>query len=204
TWRSTSNLGDHDNREAAQENEEELVLVIRGELLKKYPNAVIYAQRARWQRKPDGSIDNTQERRLEDQPSVAANTKTPLYEARVDIGDDPTDDPGWFFVIQERPGEPRFGFDIERDGDLNVWNDLAWPDVLTGTDHFIRLNAGTVTRNLLEPTAPEVEEKVEQWNEDKFLSWNKDIDAATAAYIMFQAPVMVAVHAAEMLPPAET
>ncbi|HEY6189581.1 MAG TPA: hypothetical protein VIW80_18150 [Pyrinomonadaceae bacterium] len=222
TWRRTSNLGDHDNREAARENEEELVLVIRGELLKKYPNAVIYAQRAKWQRKANGSIDNTKERRLEDQPTVEANTKTPLYEARVDpdifffgfdltasearggIGDDPTDDPGWFFIIQERPGEPRFGFDIERDGDLNVWNDLAWPDVLTGTDQFIRLNESTVTRNLVEPTSPEVQEKVEQWEEDKFLSWNKDIDAATAAYIMFQAPVMVAVHAAEMLPPAES
>lgn len=222
TWRRSSNLGDHDNREAGLESEEELVLVIRGELLKKYPNAVIYAQRAKWQRKPNGTIDKTKERRLEDQPSVAANTKTPLYEARVDpdifffgfdltasvarggIGDDPTDDPGWFFIIQERPGEPRFGFDVEREGDLNVWNDLAWPDVLSGADEFIRLNASTVTQTLVKPTSPEVQEKVEQWEEDRFLRWHSDTDAAEAAYIMFQAPVMVAVHAAEMLPPAET
>ena len=60
------------------ENEEELVLVIRGELLKRYPNAVIYAHRACWQRKTrhargqrqepclrSGPIDNTQERRLD-------------------------------------------------------------------------------------------------------------------------------------------
>ena len=33
------------------ENEDELVLVIRGELLKRYPTAVIYAHRACWQRK---------------------------------------------------------------------------------------------------------------------------------------------------------
>ncbi|MGH8602301.1 MAG: hypothetical protein ACREXR_05845, partial [Gammaproteobacteria bacterium] len=216
TWRLSSNLGDHDHREAGRENEEELALVIRGELLKKYPNAVIYAQRAKWQLKDDGTIDNTKERRLEDSPSVEANTKTPLYEARVEpdifffgfdltasiarggIGDDPTDDPGWFFVIQERPGEPRFGFDIEREGDLNVWNDLAWPDVLLGADPFIRLNASTVTRTLTEPTAPEVQEKVVQWEEDQFLRWHKDSDAAEVAYIMFQAPVMVAVHAAEM------
>jgi hypothetical protein len=172
--------------------------------------------------KDDGTIDNTQERRLEDQPTVEANTNTPLYEARVEpdifffgfdltasiarggIGDDPTDDPGWFFVIQERPGEPRFGFDIERAGDLNVWNDLAWPDVLVGGDSFIRLNASTITRTVTEPTAPEAQEKVEQWEEDQFLRWHKDSDAAEVAYIMFQAPVMVAVHAAEMLPPAET
>ena len=33
------------------------MLVIRGELLKKYPNAVIYAQRARVAARADGAID---------------------------------------------------------------------------------------------------------------------------------------------------
>ena len=55
--------------------------------------------------------------------------QTPLYEARVDpditffgfdltvsrargaSGEHPNDEAGWFFVIKERPGEPRFGFD---------------------------------------------------------------------------------------------
>ncbi|NBQ70516.1 MAG: hypothetical protein EBU46_17460, partial [Nitrosomonadaceae bacterium] len=41
-WSRFSKLGEHDHREQGLENEEELVLVIRGELLKKYPNAVIY------------------------------------------------------------------------------------------------------------------------------------------------------------------
>ena len=54
---------------------------------------------------------------------------TPLYEAKVDPDiylfgfaltrrrpvavpvHGPNDDPGWFFVIKERPGEPRFGLD---------------------------------------------------------------------------------------------
>ncbi|MDO9312371.1 MAG: hypothetical protein Q7T85_11880, partial [Nitrosomonas sp.] len=48
-WSKFSKLGEHDHREQGLENEEELVLVIRGELLKKYPNAVIYAQKAKWQ-----------------------------------------------------------------------------------------------------------------------------------------------------------
>ena len=48
-WSRASDLGDHDHREAGRENEEELVLVIRGELLKKYPNTVVSAQKARWQ-----------------------------------------------------------------------------------------------------------------------------------------------------------
>ena len=76
--RATRALGAHDNREAGTANEDELVLVIRGELLKRYPTAVIYAHRACWQRTDDGTaadrakdpcsrsggIDNSKERRL--------------------------------------------------------------------------------------------------------------------------------------------
>ncbi len=76
-WGKNTPLGSHDNREVGGAAEEELVLVIRGELLKRYPTAVIYAHRACWQRKEvgaadktkhpcerSGAIDNTQERRL--------------------------------------------------------------------------------------------------------------------------------------------
>ena len=32
------------------------------------------------------------------------------------------------------------------------------------------------------------------------LGWTADVSAAELAYVMYQAPVLVAVHAAEMLP----
>src|SRR6266498_1787884 len=47
-WPRASDLGDHDYREQGGEKDEEVVLVIRGELLKKYPTAEIYAHRAKW------------------------------------------------------------------------------------------------------------------------------------------------------------
>ena len=77
--------------------------------------------------------------------------KTPLYEAKVDpdiyfFGFDLTaeaarggqivngeEDPGWFFVIKERPGEPRFGLDVPQGAPqaaIHTWNDLAWTDVM--------------------------------------------------------------------------
>ena len=149
-WSKSSKLGDHDNREQGRDNEEELVLVIRGELLKRYPTAVIYAHRACWQRKDvtpadkdkepcskSGGIDNTKERRLisltpaEEAKPPRHKVLTPLYEAKIDpdiyffgfdltvekakggTGEKPNDDPGWFFVIKERPGEPRFGLDTD-------------------------------------------------------------------------------------------
>src|SRR6185436_481138 len=106
-----------------------LVLVIRGELLKRYPTAVIYAQKAQWHKNPDGTLDATAERELVDLTPAEADSlppekiRKPLFKAKVDpdiyfIGFDlgalearggttPTSDPGWFFVIKERPGEPR-------------------------------------------------------------------------------------------------
>ena len=132
------------------------MLVIRGELLKKYPTAVIYAHRAEWAaRRRTARIDQAKARELVDahrrprrRTRRATIVQTPLYEAKVEpdiyffgfdltaeearggTGENGDDDPGWFFVIKERPGEPRFGFDIERTGAAaDVWNDLAWADV---------------------------------------------------------------------------
>jgi hypothetical protein len=127
--------------------------------LKKYPNAVVYAHRADWERDEAGAIDKSRPRKLHDlTPAMEGNpprdiVKTPLYDAAVEpdiyfFGFDITvekakggfvpeggteEDPGWFFVIKERPGEPRFGLDIGKSAPqatLNVWNDLAWSDVM--------------------------------------------------------------------------
>ena len=223
-WPKTSKLGEHDHRESDGEDEAEVVLVIRGELLKKYPTAVIYAHRATWQRKDDGTIDNTVERRLED-PGAADDpnpprsiVKTPLYEAKVDpdiyffgfdltaeeargdSGENKGDDPGWFFVIKERPGEPRFGLDIGASEHIYVWNDLGWENVLPGVapGDYLQITPSTATI-ALEPLPPDRDEQAAQAADDAFVRWHKDTDAAELAYILYQVPVLVAVHAVEML-----
>ena len=219
TWSMFSRLGDHDHREKPGDNEEEIVLVIRGELLKKYPTAVIYAQKARWQLDEDGKIDPSQERIFETDGPDEDRLRMPLYEAKVDpditfIGFDLTakevkggtgksnsTEPGWFFVIKERPGEPRFGLDIEREGQLNVWNDLAWPDVLSEADNgFLQIKNSSPTLVLTEPLLPELQEKKEQYQDDKSFQWHPNTNAAELAYILYQVPVLVGVHGSEMLP----
>jgi hypothetical protein len=214
-WSRTSDLGDHDHREAGRENEEELVLVIRGELLKKYPNTVVSAQRARWQ--PVSDTDPTPDKALERRLDEESEILMPLYEARVppDIyffgfdltavearGDDTVDDkPGWFFRIEEVPGDARFGFDTGREGDLNVYNDLAWPDVVPGVADGMLVTVAEIPNNtLVEPTEPEVEEKHEQWESDRQVPLDADVSAAELAYIALQTPVLMAVHASELLP----
>lgn len=252
-WSRFSRLGDHDHREQGGDKEEEVVLVIRGELLKRYPNAVIYAQRAVW-KDADGepildttggrTIDVTKERDLrplsdaEQSNPPRALLKTPLYEAQVapDIyffGFDLTvcrakggtgredlpvdevcagegvtwDDPGWFFVIKERPGEPRFGLDIGEGGNveqgkIEVWNDLAWGDVTPAVPEggFLQITGQTQTITADQPLEPEDDEKQTQQNDDGSITWSKDMSSAELAYILYQVPVLVAVHAAEMLP----
>ncbi|MCB9308260.1 MAG: hypothetical protein H6565_16815 [Lewinellaceae bacterium] len=235
-WRLTSELGDHDNRETGGTKEEEVVLVIRGELLKKYPNAVIYAHKAKWQLKDNGDIDNQKERDLADIPEGMEDNpphdivKMPLYSAKVDPdiyffgfdltsevakGGDGTkpedkDNPGWFFGIKERPGEARFGLDT---GGPNVvkhtWNDLAWEDAAPGLPEngFLEITNATPAIGLTKPTdttQAEYDEELAQYEDDKHVAWNKDVDASDLAYILYQVPVMVAVHASEMLKPKGT
>jgi hypothetical protein len=223
-WSVDSGLGSHDHREEQGDKEEELVLVIRGELLKKYPTAVVYAHRADWERTSEGGIDKTLPRKLAElTPEQAQDpprelVKTPLYEAKVEpdiyfFGFDLTpqtarggqivegeEDPGWFFVLKERPGEPRFGLDLPRAAPqptLHTWNDLAWTDVLTSYQVGGFLRVGERAPVLTDPGSES--DAKEQHDEDSRFLWRADTHAAELAYILFQVPVLMAVHAAEML-----
>jgi hypothetical protein len=218
-WSTDTGLDEHDNREAQGDKEDELVLAIRGELLKKYPTAVVYAHRADWERR-GGAIDKSRPRKLADLPAGVPPTtlvKTPLYEAKVptDIyffGFDLTaddarggtivdgeEDPGWFFVIKERPGDPRFGLDLPRDGatpPISTWNELSWTDVVTGYDAAEQLPVGQHEVALVGAADPTQQA---QHDEDAAYRWRADTNAAELAYILYQLPVLMAVHAAEML-----
>src|SRR5260370_40591474 len=116
-WGADTGLDAHNNRLTTSGGKATLVLVIRGELLKRYPTAVIYAQRARWQF-TDGKIATSLERRFDEltpaEEAIPPKTKirTPpddamadpdLYfcgldltvdEARGGTGAPGTDDPG--------------------------------------------------------------------------------------------------------------
>jgi hypothetical protein len=92
--------------------------------------------------------------------------------------------PGWFFVLMERPGEPRFGLDeATPETGMETWNDLAW-DALSFPDGtpYVELAANAA----LDPTNSQAAE------------WGRT--AADMAAILFQSPVLLARHASEMLP----
>jgi hypothetical protein len=219
-WSLHSGLGEHNQREANGQKAL-LVLVIRGELLKRYPTAVIYAQKAKWHRKDDGTPDANAERELIDLTPAEEDSlppekiRKPLFEAKVDpdiyfIGFDlgaleakggktAADDPGWFFVIKERPGEPRFGLDDVPEGEtqrLINWNDLAWKHIDTGPGQTIRL---TKTLNF-DVYNPGLDQENKPDPDDAQAKWNPNTNSADLAYILYRVPVLVAVHASRMLP----
>jgi hypothetical protein len=207
-WPRNSRLGGHENRSlptGAEPGENRLVLVIRGDLLKRYPTAVIFAQEARWVADPEDPSPSPRKIRVLNEATPAA-IMSPIFKAEIQpdlhfLGFDLTasqakgkpnptqDQPGWFFVIQERPGEPRFGLDILESGEalpqLTDWNKLSW-NHLGDPDQIPCIN-------LSPPQVPTVTGN----SPDGKIKWGSN--AADMAYILFQVPVMVAIHADSML-----
>jgi hypothetical protein len=203
-WNRISGLGTHDNRDlptGAEPGDARLVLVVRGELLKKYPTTLVYAQKAKWGTDSETGLFV----RLLDESNPAQNILGPMFKAEVppDIhffgfnltqseargGTNTNADPGWFMVLQERPGEPRFALDVSDQADptpITKWRELTWnhlgdPDAL----HAVDLDV-----------APAID--ILAGSADDRVQWGSN--AADMAYILFQNPVMVAFHAADMLP----
>ena len=103
----------------------QIVLLLRGQLLRRYPNAVIYA----WKAKGAALKD----------PPAANDIREPVFRgtfdpdvsfAGFDLRDtDLTLGDGWFFVLQEQPTEPRFGLDETSEipkTALNKWSEASW------------------------------------------------------------------------------
>jgi hypothetical protein len=225
-WALNTDLGQHNNREAPDHTGEQAVLVIRGELLKKYPTAVVYAHHAQWGRTKDNAIDLTQSRSLQDIDDAFEDhpphdvVRTPLFEAKVDPdiyffgfdltvpeakggnGQNPNDDPGWFFVIKQRPGEPRFGLELNRPtAQAEVFDEVTWDDASAGIKPGAFLQASELTTvTLADPDSTEDKnsDKKDQHADDAAVD-PAQASAARWAYLLFRAPVMVAVHADEML-----
>jgi hypothetical protein len=100
--------------------DENLVLLIRGDLLSRYPNAVIYAAKA---------TGNPREPGPEEKYPIFRGTLQPdVTFLGFDLtSEEATKDAGWFFIIQEQPTEPRFGFDKPEDFGARTHVSVALP-----------------------------------------------------------------------------
>jgi len=198
TW--NGHLGEHnerikDDQGKLEQKKNFVVLVIRGDLLRKYPNTVVYANRA-------VSHGVGQPRGLADIKDPN-NIKTPIFQADLEpdiamfafnltkeeaMGDDSDYPNGWFFVLKERPGHINFGLDDSDTipvADATDWNDLEWGHLVPAGGSLDDLNyiRCSYVRASVSPGRP-------QWGSN----------SAEMAFILYQSPIMYARHASEMLP----
>lgn len=205
-WLVGSSLGDPDHKpvgNGAPTTGERVVLLLRGELFRKYPNVVIYAQKAGV--RPGGS-PTAPRALLEDDLDI----EYPVFQACVepDIfflgfnlttdqvrgsedGVSGTDtDTGYYFVFRERPGQIQFGLDEPPPITITTWNDLNWADVCPSGCSVLDIDATTPPASIT-PTD----------NLARPVYWSKDANSTSAdmAYILYQSPAMVAFHGSKML-----
>jgi hypothetical protein len=227
TWPLPVPLGDHPNRGDIVPNN--LVLLVRGELFKRYPNAIVYAGKAK--RAADGTLalDDTDERYplfrgtlSPDMTFLGFNlSAADAYGGTVASPD------GFFFVFQEQPSEPRFGLEPTPDiTPVPHWADLAWtnfgaaspqlqPRVAAPLPSSIIANspwreasqvfrtvlANNVVPGFLTPAQQPTGIAITDDAADPDDTNNKwGVNAAETAYILLRLPFRILIQAALMLP----
>ncbi len=137
------------NCDAVSFEDEKLVLLIRGNLLRRFPNTIVYAARAKWIVEENDEEDNGEDifvrRPIFDFSDE--NTRTFIFSGKLDpditfFGFDLTleeargkpdkadGNPGWFFVLEEPVSEATMGFDVPppegEEVQLTTWEDANW------------------------------------------------------------------------------
>ena len=179
-----------------------IILVVRAELIKKYPNTFIYAHKAEFELDSQENPDLYEIRKLSEQND---SEKKPIFitqmadltffgfdidpeEAKgnlVETTENPLA-PGWFFVFKEMVGEINFGLDVGRGShptNYDSWDDVDWISITNSfidTGLIITIFSGGQP-NYISP-----------------LVWGRN--ASEMAYITYRQPSMVAYHSINLIP----
>jgi len=195
SWSGLAELGSNTGR--SFDPDDMLILAIRGDLLRKYPNTAIYAQKAIWDgdlRKLDISVELLK-------PVFFAPVKPDIYfvgfnlSVEQAIGDDtysliPTpSDPGYFFVFKELIGESKFGLDMETTGEEGTFptklNDMTWGHMKANSSDVVTEIKVARLQVQISTTPPATE--------------NYGLNSAKIAHALSQQPVKIAIHASQLL-----
>jgi len=183
TWAANSALADL----AASTGDEQLVLVLRGRLLLRYPDIVVYAVSG------DASGPRDADPTAVVLPVFSGRMSPDLTYVGFPISQAQAIANQTWFVLQQHPAGPRFGFDVSRDAGSPIasWSDIAWSDVGVAPGGFLSprsatvaalnlgvggVGAGSVATHRFGPTGAEV------------------------AASTLQRPIRVAIHASRLLP----
>ena len=208
--RWSGNLGNNATRPS-----ENVVLVVRGNLFIKYPNTVVYAQKAQYQVPMDTEKNPRQQRILSDKQDETT-VKFPIFSAQLEpdiflFGFDLTipevrgervynptvantagKNPGWFFCFKERPGQTKFVLDDYKNPIGGTTRPASpavgeWDDLTW--EHLVTANE-------------QLDEYTMNFGQHHFTgpaapAWGDN--AADLAHILLQDPVIYGRHAEEMI-----
>jgi hypothetical protein len=192
TWATSSKLGGNSVAAASPDN---LLLMIRGDLLHRYPDTVIYAVKAN----PDGSYNEA---------PLATDVKIPSFHAALKpdatflgfelsadtvIGDKSTTSPGYYFVIQQQHTAPHFGLEpytSSKGGATAVNRDnVEW-------GNFVASGAALTTLNYIDASKPLP--SISSPPADVRLTSN--LRSSDLAWLTMRQPRRVVIHASKLLP----
>lgn len=164
--------------DACKRSADVIVLLLRSELLRKYPNTVVYAEKAVVQ---NGVFNLGGTQKL---PVFRADVTSEVTALAFDLTKEQAvgvHDGGWFIVFKQRPGQTTFGCDAGEGvlPALGTWNDLDWRHIGTQPGGYLDLGANLV--GMIDGT------------------WAAS--ASDMAYILYQAPFLCARHARDLIGP---
>lgn len=207
------NGGDNIGTHHPGNNSEPLVLAIRGGLIQAFPNAMIYAVKAEAYNGPgEGGIKIPFGKDWNMPLTLGSNIVLPIFGGKIEpditlkgfnltyedvLGKADSGEWGYFFVIKEVAGELRFGLDDfppppTPPQTVEKWSDLSWGNInnLDENSYFLKVFVNN------EPNKPNVPNVMNLKSELKN-DWGTN--SAKMAQIFSQKPVMIAIHAREML-----
>lgn len=180
SW-GTQALGTHSDNPSA------VRLAVRADLLKRYPNTVISALSAK--KENDVLTPNFDEeyvfpiqRMTLGQDILVLTFPLSEADAKGQVVTEPNGPYGFFFIFQERPGEPQFGLDDWAGSSpaqfpVASWDNLSWQHLAAEEGTVISIPAANQSDTAFQSIT----------------------DSAKLAYAFFQQPFMVAIHAQEMI-----
>jgi hypothetical protein len=165
----------------------QLVLVVRGRLLLLYPDIVVYAVGG-------DATGPSPDPAAVVLPAFSGRMHPDLTYAGFPITRAEAEATGMWFVLQQQPAAPRFGFDVSRaiDAAMTTWSDVAWGDVGVAPGEHLSPRSASVAALQLAPGGIGGGPMIPH----RFGPTSAEIAAAT-----LQRPIRVAIHSSRLLPP---
>ncbi len=197
-WPKTAALGENSSRT----NSSALVLLLRAELLRRYPNLVIYAVPATWNADGSRSVsaDATAQRSPEFLGTLGDGAgfwgfSLTTAEAR-GAASQATGAAGWYIALQEHPSEPRFGLEPPTGGfgaPATALPALAWSQLAADATSLAALAYVDLAAVLPDMTAA-VDPAHAAWHVAD------GSRASSLAHITYREPARLLIHASRMIP----